>query len=593
MMQLVLMMIERVGLIVILGFFLVHMKFFKQYLQDSRSYKGKIVLIFIFSLFCVISNYTGVEIQGTTILTQDFLVKVDPSSAIANTRIMGITIGGLLGGPIVGLAVGFIAGIHRYFLGGSAAFTYAISSIVAGALSGYIGFVYRKRNELITPSFASLVGVCMESLQMLIILLLVKPFSDAWMLVQIIAVPMILVNGSGSYILLSIIQSILKQEEHTKALQTQKVLLIADQTLPYFRQGLTEASCMQVAKIIQEFTGADAISLTNEQKILAHVGAGSDHHIPSYSLITGLSKTVLKTGEIKIATKREEIKCENKECPLHAAIVLPLITHERTIGTLKLYFTKANRLSLVEKELAEGLAKLFSTQLELGEAELQSKLLKDAEIKALQAQVNPHFLFNAINTISALCRTDVEKARKLLIQLSVYFRSNLQGARHLLIPLEKEINLVKSYLSLEQARFPSKYQVEMYIEDGLENILLPPFAIQVLVENALRHAFPRKQDVCKIEIFVKLKNNQVHVKVKDNGKGIEKERLEKLGHSTVVSEKGTGTALHNINQRLIGLFGKETTIYISSVLDQGTEVFFTIPIQRENEGELDVTGINS
>ena len=152
MMQLVLMMIERVGLIIILGFFLVHMKFFKQYLQDSSSYKGKIVLIFIFSLFCIISNYTGIEIQGTTILSQDFLVKVDPSSAIANTRIMGITIGGLLGGPIVGLAVGFIAGIHRYFLGGSAAFTYAISSIVAGALSGYIGFVFRKRNEIISPT---------------------------------------------------------------------------------------------------------------------------------------------------------------------------------------------------------------------------------------------------------------------------------------------------------------------------------------------------------------------------------------------------------------------------------------------------------
>jgi two-component system sensor histidine kinase LytS len=92
---------------------------------------------------------------------------------------------------------------------------------------------------------------------------------------------------------------------------------------------------------------------------------------------------------------------------------------------------------------------------------------------------------------------------------------------------------------------------------------------------------------------VKLENNQVHVKVKDNGKGIEKERLAKLGHSTVVSEKGTGTALHNINQRLIGLFGKDTTIHISSVLDQATEVFFTIPIQRENEGELDVTRINS
>lgn len=109
------------------------------------------------------------------------------------------------------------------------------------------------------------------------------------------------------------------------------------------------------------------------------------------------------------ATSKAEIECTHDPCPLHAAIVLPLTSNGKTIGTLKMYFKSPSGLSRVEEELAEGLAMLFSTQLELGEAELQSKLLKDAEIKALQAQVNPHFLFNAINTISALCRTDVEK----------------------------------------------------------------------------------------------------------------------------------------------------------------------------------------
>ncbi|MDE8722602.1 histidine kinase, partial [Alistipes putredinis] len=96
------------------------------------------------------------------------------------------------------------------------------------------------------------------------------------------------------------------------------------------------------------------------------------------------------------------------------------------------------------------------------------------EIKALQAQVNPHFLFNAIHTISALCRTDVEKTRRLLLQLSVYFRSNLQGARQLLIPLSKELNHLEAYLSLEQARFPGKYSIDFHIEEGLERMEIPP-----------------------------------------------------------------------------------------------------------------------
>ena len=259
---------------------------------------------------------------------------------------------------------------------------------------------------------------------MIMILLIVE---DGMSIVKTIAIPMILVNSFGSFILLSMIQAILRQEENAKALQTHKVLRIADKTLPYFRQGLTEESCKHVAQIIHRFTGTDAVSLTDTEKILAHVGLASDHHIPSHSLITGLSKEVLHTGKIMKAKSREVINCQHEGCPLQAAIVIPLTSHGNTIGTLKLYFKNPNQLSRVEEELAEGLAKIFSTQLELGEAELQSKLLQDAEIKALQAQINPHFLFNAINTVSALCRTDVEKARKLLLQLSVYFRCNLQG----------------------------------------------------------------------------------------------------------------------------------------------------------------------
>lgn len=102
-----------------------------------------------------------------------------------------------------------------------------------------------------------------------------------------------------------------------------------------------------------------------------------------------------------------------------------------------MYFTDHHDLTFVEKQLAEGLAKIFSSQLELGAVETQRKLLQDAEIKSLQAQVNPHFFFNAINTISALVRIDHEKARQLLLQLSHFFRSNLQGARNNTITIEK------------------------------------------------------------------------------------------------------------------------------------------------------------
>lgn len=589
MLNLVLMMIERVGLIVILGFLLSHIRTFRRLLHRQDGYVDKLKLICIFSVFTIVSNYTGIEIAGNTIMNENWLQGVSSSSTIANTRIMGVGISGLLGGPIVGIGVGSIAGIHRYMLGGTTALSCAISSILAGVITGYIGHIFKKYNRAITPKFSAVLSVFIVSLEMIMILLIVE---DGISIVKTIAIPMILVNSFGSFILLSMIQAILRQEENAKALQTHKVLRIADKTLPYFRRGLTEDSCKHVAQIIHRFTGTDAVSLTDTEKILAHVGLASDHHIPSHSLITGLSKSVLKTGKIMKAKSRESINCQHEGCPLQAAVVIPLTSHGNTIGTLKLYFKNSNQLSRVEEELAEGLAKIFSTQLELGEAELQSKLLQDAEIKALQAQINPHFLFNAINTVSALCRTDVEKARKLLLQLSVYFRCNLQGARQLLIPLEQELNHVQAYLSLEQARFPNKYEVKMYIEEELKTTLVPPFVLQLLVENALRHGFPKKQPVCEVEVHVFEKGGMVHFEVKDNGQGIEKERLEQLGKMVVSSKKGTGTALYNINERLIGLFGKETMLQIESELNEGTEITFVIP-KKIGEEERSVKSISS
>ncbi|MHB0829724.1 LytS/YhcK type 5TM receptor domain-containing protein [Bacillus licheniformis] len=592
MVQLMIMMLERVGIIVILGFMLAHMKVFRQHLQHPEGYKGKGVLIFIFSLFSIISNYTGIEIREREILNNDWIFAIDPSSSIANTRILGVEIGGLIGGPFVGAGVGLLSGIHRFSLGGTTALSCAVSSLLAGVIAGYIGSFFRNRHQMVTPRVAALAGICMEGLQMLMILVLAKPQAEALALVQMIGIPMTIVNGTGSFIFLSIIQSIIRKEEQARAVQTHKVFSIADQTLPFFRRGLNEDSCKSAALIIHRMTGTDAVSITDRENILAHVGDGADHHIPSKNLITGLSKKVIQTGKVMKVKSRDEIECAHRSCPLQAAIVLPLFSNRETIGTLKLYFKHPSGLNRVTEELAEGLAMLFSTQLELGEAELQSKLLKDAEIKALQAQVNPHFLFNAIHTISALCRTDPEKTRKLLLQLSVYFRSNLQGARQLMIPLSKELNHLEAYLSLEQARFPGKYHIDFHIEDGLENMEIPPFILQLLVENALRHAFPRKQKVCTVKVCAVRERDDVLMKVSDNGRGINPEMLGQLGQAPAPSKEGNGTALYNVNQRLTDLFGHQAALQIASELDKGTEISFKIPFQTEREGNRDAQGIN-
>ncbi|MBM7653232.1 sensor histidine kinase [Neobacillus cucumis] len=582
-------MLERVGILIIVAFILSRMKSFRQVIHYERGMTAKVTIIAIFGAFGIISNYTGVEIGHGMVTSQDWLTDVNTTGAIANTRIMGVVIGGLLGGPMIGIGVGLIAGLHRLSLGGFTAVACAVSTIFAGVVTGFLSKRF-KIQESGSTSKAVIMGILMECLQMGIILLLAKPYDEALNLVKLIAFPMIAINGFGTFLFLLIIQDIFREQERTRALQTHKALYIANQTLPFFRQGLNKDSCTKAAEIILKWTGADAIAITNQRQVLAHVGAASEHHRPSGMMATELTKKVLDQGRIIMAKTAKEIQCFNPNCPLEAAIVLPLKVYEKTVGTLKLYFTTSSKLDRVEQELAEGLGKLFSGQLEMAELERQRRLLKDAEIKALQAQVHPHFLFNAINTISSLVRKDADQARMLLIQLSVFFRSNLQGARQMLIPLEKELEHVEAYLSIEQARFPDRYRVELMIDPSLEEVLIPPFTLQPLVENAIRYAFSKtKTGTVKVRAFQE--EGRMVLLTEDDGKGIPNEKLDVLGNQTVDSAEGTGSALWNIKKRIEEIYGPNASFEIDSFIDKGTKVVIKLPLTRQKWGEESVKSI--
>ncbi|ALS25882.1 histidine kinase [Paenibacillus sp. 32O-W] len=582
-------MLERVGILLIIVFLVSRMKSFRNIIRHEHGYKEKMALIAVFGTFGIISNYTGIEIRDGEILTVVWQIAVADDGAIANTRVLGVALGGLLGGPLVGTGAGLIAGLHRLTLGGYTAVACGLSTIVAGIATGFIGNYLRKRGQN-TPWRAVAVGIVMECIQMGVILAIARPFSAALQLVEVIAIPMIVINGFGTLLFMLIIQSIFQEQERTRALQTQTALSIADRTLPYFRQGLNAHSCREAAKIILQATNAAAIAITDRERVLAHIGAGSDHHIPEQRIVTRLTRNVLEQGRILKARTKEEIHCSRPDCALQSAIVLPLRVHQKTAGTLKLYFTEASQMDLVEQELAEGLSRLFSTQLELAAAEQQSKLLQDAEIKALQAQVHPHFLFNAINTISALCRTDPDKARKLLLQLGVFFRSNLQGARHTLIPLHKELEHVEAYISLEKARFPGKYSVDFRIEPSLGEVMVPPFTLQPLVENAVRHAFAgRKEGLITIRAY--RERERMVLITEDNGNGIPADVVGRLGKQAVESKEGTGTALVNIGKRIEELYGGEAVFRVESERDAGTKVFISLPLSQESGRGLHVESV--
>ncbi|AQP54621.1 sensor histidine kinase [Vagococcus penaei] len=582
MLELFILMMERVGLIILLAFLLVNVPYFKKILLSRNQMSSKGQLILVFAIFTFVSNLTGIEITNNQIIPSNILTNIASEASIANTRTLAIGVSGIVGGPLVGAGVGAFAGIHRMLQSTSDSFFYIPSSILVGIISGWLGIKLSRRGEFPTPTQGAIVGACMEAIQMLFVMLFTGSSIDHGIeLVKLIALPMIVLNSLGNFIFLSILTITLKQEEQAKAVQTHDVLNLAAQTLPYFREGLHEHSSQEAAKIIKHYTKVSAISITDNHQILAHVGAGSDHHIPELEVITELSKNVLRTGKMSIVHHKAAIGCSHPDCPLEAAIVIPLIVQQRIVGTLKMYFTDASQLTHVEEQLAEGLGTIFSSQIELGEAEVQSKLLKEAEIKFLQAQVNPHFFFNAINTISALMRRNSDQARELLLQLSAYFRGNLQGARHTLISLKQELIQVDAYLSLEQARFPDRFNIQFEIEPGLEDVLVPPYSVQILIENTIKHAFGSRKSGNDVLVTIFTQEKNCHISVSDNGVGIPVDRLKLLGKQPVTSAKGTGTALENLAKRLTNLFGTDGQFIVTNQSSGGTKVTLIFPCHTD------------
>lgn len=207
-------------------------------------------------------------------------------------------------------------------------------------------------------------------------------------------------------------------------------------------------------------------------------------------------------------------------------------------------------------------------------------LLKNAEIKALQGQMDPHFLFNVLDSIAwkaALC--DNEEIYQMVISLGEMMRMSIQSKESDLVTLEQELTYVQFYLHLQQTRFEGKYSVDISVEDSLLSCRLPCFSIQPLVENAIIHGLePRKEDG-RLEITVFEKNERLHVRVEDNGIGFPQEST--LYSISNASNTHPHIGLKNLDRRLILLYGASSSLQISSRPNESTVVSFAIPIRKE------------
>ena len=275
-----------------------------------------------------------------------------------------------------------------------------------------------------------------ETMHMGMVLALSHSFTEAVELVRIIAAPMILLNTLGAATFVQVINVVFRFRARQDSVQAQEILDIANSTVSHLRSGLTAESAMATARIIHGRVAVGAVAITDQTGVLAHVGVGDDHHLAGRPIVTEATRTVLETGHPMFLRDRDGIGCGHPDCPFASAIIVPLTKGGGVVGTLKFYGTASKSLDLLLFELGKGLGNLFSTQLELENIQITERMLAHAEIRRLQAQINPHFLFNSLNTITSFCRTCPEKARSLLQDLSSYLRKSLEASRGF-VPLSK------------------------------------------------------------------------------------------------------------------------------------------------------------
>lgn len=572
-------MLSRMTLIVTIAFLITRLSIFRKMIYHRVGIWDLLFLTIIFGMFGMVGNYTAlvVESGSDTIISDLWNPTLQPNNAVMDTRNIGIIIGGFFAGPIVGIGAAIIAGTHRLFMGGFISGATFWVTILGGCIAGWFGYKWRGMG-LIKPKYMFFISTIILSFQILTIPLITSNHLTAFELIRFTGLPIIIINSIGIWICAMIFYNAVQEEERTRANQTVKTFSIADRTFSLFRAGLNEKSAKESTEIIKKLTAVENVAITRGLRELAYTGEPSSQ---KRNIEEDLSsrQLVLTTGQLVLNAAKSKRLSLNK-INNRASMVVPFCVNNKVIGTLSFYYKNAADITSVEKELVEGLGKLFSSQLELGEIERHNQLLQDAKIESLQSQLQPHFLFNALNTIVALCRVDPMLARDLLIHLSTYLRNNLTGIGDFLVPVHKEIDNVQAYLAIEQARFPDRFTVHIDIDPSLDDYPIPPFMIQPLVENAVKHGGFKKKQV-KGVVLIKIQrvsSNLISVEVSDNGVGIDSKRLIDLGERVVTSTKdSSGTALFNIKERLTALYNQEVRFEIDSEIGLGTCVSITLP----------------
>ncbi|MDO9378161.1 MAG: histidine kinase [Nocardioidaceae bacterium] len=343
---------------------------------------------------------------------------------------------------------------------------------------------------------------------------------------------------------------------------TYTTLHTASLAAPWLRGGLDPASAERALPHLRDLLGAPSVALTDTDRVLAWDGPGRSWR----AAVGATAASAMTSGSTQVVA--------TPDGPMSHAIVAPLaVGSDGTSAVVGSVVVMTDDASAGLVRASTEVARWVSGQLELGELDSSRTALMEAELRALRAQISPHFVYNSLGAIASFVRTDPERARELLLEFADFTRYSFR--RHGdFTTLAEELRSIERYLVLEKARFGDRLRVRIRVAPEVLSVTVPFLSIQPLVENAVRHGLERKPGEGTISVLAEDVGPECVITIEDDGVGEDPERVRAALAGDGASDS---VGLGNVDQRMRTVYGDAYGIVIETAPGAGTRVVLRVP----------------
>lgn len=526
-----------ISIFLLLVFFLNKMRVFREALSTKApTMNQKILFILVFSFIGICGLYWNVPMEG----------------GLINFRSVGPIVGGIIGGPLVGTITGIVVGGCRVFIYHTPANEiHGITTLIQGIAAGVLSQSIKCRSHMWFFSLCDTILIEVGSVIFLFTAFHPSMVEREKILATLL--PIVITNSVAVSLFIGVLEDSLTLTERVSSLIAKMTFRSVNLMIHSVQSGLSEKNLRQIANII----------------------------IPSLPNLTALFLASEKASILSIISKEANkeyvksiIQMAHKDPSMLQSRYIwfsQIQSHEHVTAKIIAIKSKGAPLTHFEIEFLTGIQNLIKTIDLFTRLKKEEEMLKESEIRMLQAQINPHFLFNTLNTINYYCMADPDVAMNLIGYLSDYYRYSLSNPASK-VPVSEEIEDIKAYVNLEKARFSDRMQVVYKIPQNIQ-IKIPPLLLQPLVENAIEHGICTSTKGGRIEIGIREYPAYYKFYVLDNGVGMNKETLSSL---LVDTRERKRIGLINVQQRLLSIYGIYSGLRIHSHKNKGTLVSFCI-----------------